>query len=248
LYVEADFRALTWFCTTHGIGINIVRVSRENPRRVHDAAHRAIEDILHGSYDPATVYYFPDARTWNAAKLTASPDDLVIVADGRHLLLPGAKPGGASPADQVVRPSLGAWWSFAASEPGAGFLIEGWLPSESWGTWSDGLVPSILLPLPRGYRGKVRVAVRWRGHADPGIAGRIQVAFDRAEFPIEFEGDVQRDSAFEVVAERDYLAVRFQVRRPTGPGQRWPRIGVVAVQLTTPDLAPRAPDAPTPGR
>ena len=27
---------------------------------------------------------------------------------------------------------------------------------------------------------------------------------------------------------RDTIAVRFQIRRPTGPNQRWPRIGVVA--------------------
>ena len=47
--------------------------------------------MLTGDYDPETVYYFPSRELWATASQTMGPQDLAIVADGHHLLIPAGR-------------------------------------------------------------------------------------------------------------------------------------------------------------
>jgi hypothetical protein len=241
---QPDRHTLAWFSARNGLGSNIGYFSRMNPRRQQQGAERALEEVLSAHYDPETVYYFPHAETWNIAKLTASPHDLALVADGHHLLVPGGNPAGTARPDDVVVPPLGTELSFAASGTGQGLLLDGWSWREAWGTWSDSKTPSFLLPLPRGYRGKLRIVLRWLGHAAPGVRQSAIIRFDDAEFTVGFAADaVPQDSTFDVVATHDWIAVRIRIRRPVVEVDgRLLGVGLIAVRMTNPDA--RAPDAP----
>lgn len=238
---QPERHTLAWFCARNGLGSNIGYFSRMNPVRQQQGAERALDEVLSARYDPGTVYYFPHAETWNIARLTASPHDLAVVADGHYLLVPGGNPTGtARPADDVVVPPLGTELSFAANGVGQGLLLDGWSWREEWGTWADIKTPSLLLPLPRGYRGKVRIALRWLGHASPGAHQKAIISFDQAEFQVAFNGDITaQDNTFDVVAAHDWISVRIRIHRPVlEVDGRLLGVGLIAVRMTNPDDPP----------
>jgi hypothetical protein len=234
---QPDRVALGWFCAVHGIASNIGNFSAgmdlEGARR---GARQRLDEVLRGAYDPHTVYSFPSAALWNLARLAASPRDLAIVADGHHLLIPGGDPGGTvRPADDVIGPPLDTWLSFAADGPAAGFLLDGWSWRESWGTWSDGTRASLIAPVPRGYRGKLRIGIRWLGHLRPGRR-HVAIRFDQAEFPIEFDHDMEnKESYFDIDVTRDWVLIDLTIEGPIiAPDSRALGIGLVAIRETVP--------------
>jgi hypothetical protein len=242
---QPDRQTLSWFCAMHGIATNIGYFGRISADRQEKGAQRALDQLLHGTYDPDTVYSFPYAAMWNVAKRTASPHDLAVIADGHYLLLPGGNPGGTvSPGDSAVSPPLDTWLEFSGKGTAGGLLLEGWSWREDWGAWSDAKTASFLLPLPRGYRGKLRIALRWLGHARAGGKQKVHIWFDDKEFQVWFEYDLQHlDSTFDVIATRDFIPVRLRIRDPiTESDGRRLAVGMIAARLSNPD----DPNSPPP--
>jgi hypothetical protein len=252
---QYDWPTFAWFAARNGLGSDIGYLSRNNPvlREAGTRAH--LEAVSTGRYDPQTVYYFPSSDLWAVASQTMGPQDLAVVADGYHLVLPGgrawspAAPPAAPPsAAPPGVPQLGAWIPFSVSDT-AGLLVDGWSWPEAWGTWSVGRFPSLVLPVPPHER--VRVSLRWE------VAGRLRQAssllafLDGQMFPVRFpRPNVEQKDTFEVTTRGSLLTVRlqltdlrlrFQNSRPIG-------VGLIAARVERADQAegdaPAAATAP----
>jgi hypothetical protein len=250
-YEQPDSPTLSWFCAVHGIATNIGYFGRISADRQERGAARELDQLLHGTYDADTVYSFPYAAMWSVARRTASPRDLAVIADGHYLLLPGGNPSGAvPPGTGAVMPPLDTWLEFSSNGTAGGLLLEGWAWRDGWGSWSSGKTASFLLLLPEGYRGKLRVTLRWMGHARTGGRQKVHIRFDDAELQVWFDHDLQRlDSTFDVVATRDVMPVRLRIPDPISERDgRLLAVGLIAVRLSNPDdpnsPPPEPPDVP----
>lgn len=247
---QADHQTLSWFSASHGIGTNIGRFGRFKVRRQAEGARAALEQVLEARYAPDTAYYFPFPEIWNIAKLAASPRDLAVVADGQHLLLPGANPPGApAPADTAAVPALDTWLPCGIGGAGSGLLLDGWSWREPWGTWSDGKVGTFIVPVPRGHRGKLRVSLRWLGHA-PGMRQSAEIWFDQKRFEVEFPFDMaDQVDTFDVMPNHDWILVQTRVWHVTiADDGRSLGLGLVAIRISDPEASaePAGPAANRP--
>jgi hypothetical protein len=234
---QPDHQTLSWFCARHGIGTNIGRFGRFSAKRRERGALGALDEMIGGTYDPDTAYYFPSPEIWKLAKLTASPRDLAVIADGHHLLLPGADPAGtAKPADDVTAPPLDTWLSFAADGAASGLLLDGWSWREAWGTWSDAKAAGFIVPVPHGHRGKLRVSIRWLGHVAPDGQQKVHISFDQTEFQVYFHADLaHQEDSFEVVPAHDWITARVRIRNPIAEDGRSLGLGLIAIRLSDPE-------------
>lgn len=84
----SDWKALGYFALTHGMDIDTVYLGRVDSD--DREAHEAYEDrvLRTGQFEPRTIYVF-DVRSSLFAARHTGPDDLITVADGRIVFLPG---------------------------------------------------------------------------------------------------------------------------------------------------------------
>jgi hypothetical protein len=240
---QPDRQALGWFAARNGIATNIGYFGRINPERRQPGVRETLDQVLTGHYDRSTVYSFPRVELWNVVRRIASPHDLVTVADGHCLVIPGANRSGTARPDDAAAPPLDTWLAFSAGGAAQPFLIDGWTWPEGWGTWSEGRIGTFLVPLPTGHRGKLRVSLRWIGHARGGQ--RVEVWFDQAKFTVEFPHDMaERVDSFDVVPNHDWILVETRVSRLT-PAKDGRPLGLGLMAIRIGDLeAPAAPSLP----
>jgi hypothetical protein len=235
---QPDRFTLGWFAARNGIATNIGYFSRMNPRVQEQGAQRALDEMLGGAYDPDTAYYFPYPEIWNIARLTASASDLAVIVDGHHLLLPGGAPAGTEkPPTDIIVPPLGTWLSFGIDGAASGYLLDGWSWHETWGTWSNAKTARLIVPIPRGHRGKLQVSLRWLGHTAPRGKQQIHILFEQTEFQVWFNADaVQQEDSFEVVPTHDWISVRVRIRQPiVASDGRALGLGLMAIRLSEPE-------------
>jgi hypothetical protein len=209
-------------------------MSRIDPEVQAAANRRYIEAVATGVFDPGTAYYFPSPEVWDVGRSTMRPQDLAIVADGYHLILPGARRWTAAPpAPPPTRPSWTRGWLLFNNPDHTGLLFSGWSWWETWGTWSIGPHATMVLPVPPDQN--VRISFRWFCGA-PQCRMRLKLG-DQA-FDVRFPGrDQEVRSNFEIKTTSALLGVELEIPsvvvRPNN--QRTVGIGLVGarVQLAT---------------
>jgi hypothetical protein len=173
--------------------------------RAADAAWRA------GLLDGLCGVDFKDlAWTPPGAPLPVQRRDEVRIVPGiRHAVVPGS--------------SATAW------------LARGFADSEPWGTWTEGEVADLLIPLPEGWRGgSIRLELRafapWR-HERSVLMRTAEDAFP-ADIPTEAVRTV-----YLPVRQPRLFALRIEISAPTSPrdlglGQDPRRLGVALLAIT----------------
>jgi hypothetical protein len=229
-YWQGDWETITWFAARNGLGTNVAYVSRSDARRREQAGRARIDAVAGGHFDAHTVYYFPTSVLWDVARRTMAPQDLAVVADGLHLVLPGARAWSQRPPPPAPSEHLGDWISFADADHD-GLLIDGWWPIEKWGTWSVAGDSWLVLPVPPHTR--VRITMRYS--ASPRAAGEtahIRSPHDVFELRLPRSG-VERRYSFETTTDGPLLTVHVEtpVPRRLAPNERVLGIGLVAVRV-----------------
>ncbi|HEX8115167.1 MAG TPA: DUF6311 domain-containing protein [Kofleriaceae bacterium] len=234
---QADWPTFAWFAARNRLGSDIAYSSRNNPA-VRQAGTRAhLDAVASGHYDPQTVYYFPSSDLWTVARGTMGPQDLAVVADGYHLVLPGGRAwvAAAPPAAPPGVPRLGTWIPFSPSDA-TGLLVDGWSWPEKWGTWSIEPLPSLVLPVPPNER--VRVSFQWQVAGLPQQARTMCVFLDDEMFPVRFlRRYFRQKNSFEVTTRGPLLTVRlgFTDLTPHNPNSRAAEVGILAARVERAD-------------
>jgi hypothetical protein len=84
----SDWKALGYLAVTHGMDIDTVYLGRVDGNDL-EALRAHEEQVLQtGEFEPRTIYVL-DVRSSLFAARHASPDDLITIADGRIVFLPG---------------------------------------------------------------------------------------------------------------------------------------------------------------
>jgi hypothetical protein len=205
---------ISWFAAEHRLGTNVVYVSRYDWPRVAAATRRRSVGWRTGKYDANTAYIFPSEAVWELARHTIGPDDLAVVADGFHLILPGGRKwssGSSDPPQPRDVPLIGQWISFV-DDASTGLMLEGWSWHEWWGTWTDGEHSWLVLPVPANER--VRVTFRWTARAPRNMQQAVRVQLGESMFDVTFNDKEEREDTFEVFSPTSLLDVRLRVASP----------------------------------
>jgi hypothetical protein len=231
---QRDWPTFAWFAAQHHMATDIGYMSRIDPLAQAEANRRYIAAVATGTFDPDTAYYVPSSEVWDVGRSTMGPQDLAIVADGYHLILPGARRWTtAPPAAPLGEPAWTDRWLLFNSPDHTGLLFFGWSWWESWGTWSIGPQARLVLPVPPNQR--VRISFRWFSGAP---RTRMRLLLDARAFDVRFPTANQEvRSSFEIQTTTALLDVRIEIPsvvvRPNN--QRSFGIGLVGarVQLAT---------------
>ena len=86
----SDWRAPGYFAVTHGMATDVAYLGRIDALQLARLRARAAEVLETGDFEPRTLYLLDVPSSLLAAR-HAGPDDLIAVADGRIVLLPGGR-------------------------------------------------------------------------------------------------------------------------------------------------------------
>ncbi|MFC5355625.1 hypothetical protein [Azospirillum himalayense] len=118
----------------------------------------------------------------------------------------------------------------------AEFVVLGWSCIEHWGTWTDGDVASLLLPVPRLAFGSLVVNARMLAAAPEGVAQHARVVVNGT---VVGEWEVRPGAIEERVVEipaamieqASRFALRLEVLAPYSPGEDQRRLGLGLIEL-----------------
>ncbi|MGE5516370.1 MAG: hypothetical protein ACM31D_11190 [Bacteroidota bacterium] len=147
-------------------------------------------------------------------------------------------------------PVYGAWLHELVEVDGrrggnlAQFAIEGWSKTESWGTWSDGEIASLLLPAPRLSFEHIALHVRMVAIAPEGVEQGVQVtvnAIPVGDWRAEQGAVIERRLHIPATAIDGKARFRlgFRIEAPHSPGLDKRRLGVGLITLTLKSAAPQ---------
>ena len=165
-----DWQIFASFAAQHAMGTNSVFLARFDELKLRQANERVNRALRSGSLDNK-VFYVIDLWKKNPTPLQFNPEkDALAQIDGYNVLAPGWKICVSCPPiplefeQQRLAPITKIGESIEFSQKAFGrreFLLEGWAPyGEAWGTWSDGVSASLLLPVPAGNPKMVNLTVR----------------------------------------------------------------------------------------
>ena len=165
-----DWQIFASFAAQHAMGTNSVFLARFDELKLRQANERVNRALRSGSLDNK-VFYVIDLWKKNPTPLQFNPEkDALAQIDGYNVLAPGWKICTSClqiPRElelQRLAPITKIGESIEFSQKAFGrreFLLEGWAPyGEAWGTWSDGVSASLLLPVPAGNPKMVNLTVR----------------------------------------------------------------------------------------
>ena len=165
-----DWQIFASLAARHAMGTNSVFLARfdENKLRL---ANESVNRALRGGNLDNSILYVIDLWKNNPSPLQFdSEKDVLAQIDGYNVLAPGWKictSCSAIPFELALHrlapiTKIGEVIEFSQKAFGRReFLLEGWAPyGEAWGTWSDGVSASVLLPVPAGNPKIVNFTVR----------------------------------------------------------------------------------------
>ncbi len=149
------YREISSYAVKYGLATGAVYLGRLDHSQLNLEKNKAKEALESGKYDPNTLYILEDKVLWWAAINLDSDSDLLAKIDGLHVLAPGWRKCASCPIvpteltemDVLTPLNRGEEIKFAQSSSGAKYLLDGWFEQEAWGTWSDGSVADMILPL-----------------------------------------------------------------------------------------------------
>jgi len=165
-----DWQVFASFAAQHAMGTNSVFLARFDEIKLMQANESVNRALRCGSLDNKVVYVI-DLWKKNPAPLQFNPEkDVLAQIDGYNVLAPGWKICASClqiPRElelQRLAPITKIGENIEFSQKAFGrreFLLQGWAPyGEAWGTWSDGVSASVLLPVPAGNPKIVNFTVR----------------------------------------------------------------------------------------
>ncbi len=86
----SDWKALGYFALAHGMDVDTVYLGRVDSHDLEALKMHEEQVLLTGTFEPRTIYVLDVRSSLSAARHTG-PDDLITVADGRIVLLPGGQ-------------------------------------------------------------------------------------------------------------------------------------------------------------
>lgn len=173
------YMAFAYLAAQHRIPMNSGMFARYDGEKWGRLIAKFIEDFRAGIIDPRALYVFrrEDLGLWDRAlELAPTTGHQVAVIDGFRVLAPAGGPaagtaavpsppaGGDPGGEPDATVGLGQPVRFGANGNGVRFLRAGWSVPEAWGTWSDGELATIDLPLRTVPKGKLDVAIDAYGY------------------------------------------------------------------------------------
>lgn len=230
---QPDWWVFAWFAARHGMGTDLAYLSRTDPVAQAEAEHRYVQALATGKLDPDTVYYLPGPTIWDVARSTMGPEDLAVIADGFHLIMPGGRRWASPPPPPGAQPAWTDQWIPFNKPESSEFLFSGWSWWESWGTWSVGQRSTMVLPVPANQR--VRVTFRWSSLIPEG-GTRLRLGsevFD-VKFPLSHR-ETRRSFEVQTTSPLLHVAIETPGMTVVPSNQRALAIGMIAarVQLAT---------------
>ena len=165
-----DWQIFASFAAQHAMGTNSVFLARFDELKLRQANERVNRALRSGSLDNKVLYVI-DLWKENPIPLQFNPEkDVLARIDGYNVLAPGWKICTSclqiprelelqrlAPITQIGENIEFSQKAFGRRE----FLLQGWAPyGEAWGSWSDGVSASVLLPIPAGNPKMVNFTVR----------------------------------------------------------------------------------------
>jgi len=138
---------------------NFAFLSRVDQEKLDNSNKQLLRVIASGSFDKDSLYIFENWKLNPMDIQFNASNDLLGYADGYVFLAPQwrLKSGQKDYIDVKVldnlAPKVAAGELIDFSKKGNGrdlFLLDGWGYSEDWGTWSEGSVAIMRLPIPKG--------------------------------------------------------------------------------------------------
>lgn len=163
------WKALAYYAASHGLGTNVIYLARFDYPALQKARHVAQQALNTGHYRQNTLYILGNNSFLQAHFTLNANRDLWTRIDGVNVIAPGWKQCAGCPqvdkktsiADLLPPLSLGQQVSLHQSGKGLAYLGRGWSNPEPWGTWSEGKMATLLLPIPDGQPpGSIQLTLR----------------------------------------------------------------------------------------
>ncbi len=152
-----DVIGLSFFAAKYRMAINVAYFARVNPEKEDKAREYIITAILNNKLSSNSLYVFEDDHVlWKIASSRIGASDVAGVLDGYSIIAPKLRDcktcNVSAIASSPVRDSHRLDYkmehlSFKLNGNGQKYQVYGWSEAEEGGTWSNGDVSSILLPL-----------------------------------------------------------------------------------------------------
>ncbi len=147
------------YAGTHGLATDAVYLARVSLAAVEHAQQKARDVLLTGKFEADSLYFLEDGLLPQAAinlnihnHLVAQIDGFTIIAPGWKKCISCTKVSGEINAFDFLPTLLqpGVRLVFSKNQLGSKYLHNGWSGQEEWGTWSDGVDATIILPIESG--------------------------------------------------------------------------------------------------
>jgi len=148
----------TWsnYAALHKMTTNAVYLSRVDSQKILDSNEKRQKLFMSGQFDPKTLYIFDDRFVLAVLPYINRSTEYFARIDGFNVLAPNLKSCNScelSEEEKKVIPSmpitkLGEGMAFKKYAKPELFLQWGWSNPEGWGTWSEGEVANLVLPMP----------------------------------------------------------------------------------------------------
>jgi hypothetical protein len=220
------------FAAKHHMGSNSVAMSRVDNEALAKSILQFDKKMKSGNWDPMTLYILDDWRLHpNLSPIQFNPStDLLARIDDFNVLAPGwkncasCKPFSNFTELETLTPLtyLNQVISFGNSSGSRkNYLLEGWAFSEGWGTWSNGRLAKLVLPLPKNTQPDTLV-FNLRAFVTPKIPQQIFNVFIDGKL---IEKIVLNKPSNNVVAikvpesaiSKGFIALEFQFINPAQP-------------------------------
>ena len=166
----SQWEVFAGYAVKYSMATNSVLLARVDQQKMNHAQQKINQQLQTGQLDPGTLYILdlwknnPTPLHFDRKKdVIARIDEFTVLAPGWKICV-SCPPIPLEFEQQRLAPITKIGESIEFSQKAFGrreFLLEGWAPyGEAWGTWSDGVSASLLLPVPAGNPKMVNLTVR----------------------------------------------------------------------------------------
>ena len=227
-----NWKDIAYYASTHRLATDAVYLARMDSVRLKTLQNHTLRSLRQGTYNSDTLYIVEDKDIEKVIVAINADEDLFARIDGLNVLAPGWAKCSNCPAvrwklrleDAVVPLGRGSAVSFSEGADGAKYLRDGWSNQEPWGTWSNGAVANVVLPL--SFNDAQTILVNTNALVSPAhpnqdvelsINGTVAKTISLTEANgnrIEF---AVPDAAKKVLKEFGYLRLQFRLLNAIAP-------------------------------
>lgn len=228
---SSNWQPLSVFAAMHRMAINTGSFARTNQERVKAERLWLTNEIINKKIRPDSLYIFDNDALWEIALRQIAPSDAAGVLDGFRVVAPNLRACESCNAGAIPSSFPGNGFeyqeriSFTSDGVGQKYQAYGWSKHEAWGTWSDGDMSLVILPLPGRLKNDLELLIEGQAFlADKQPSQEIDVLANEhpiatLKYDLQHNGGVRAVKIPRIFAleNNGYILIKFKFKNPKSP-------------------------------